>query len=295
LNQCFKRVAALLLLVLPGMATAQTEPASRTNDDLIIAYLSGVPVRIGDFDKGMSPEVFRDLTGPHEDARVIAGQRVINDFRPYALPLLAAKLMPDCQVEPTEEDIKAFYPFWRRALKAGIARIPALGDRAAIAKSEAETAETDRAIGMRTLPMTHLPDLLDVSAVTPGADPIVRQLIRQWRLYHCVQTHYGGEKFFSLGGGALGADWRPDDDPYCLEIVEDGSHALPTPCMQSAEPLSALGALFHDAKDKGLLRFRGPEVDSYFFERYDGNDFANVEVPEKAKTWLTMPPWLVKE
>jgi hypothetical protein len=295
LNNYFKRMAGVLFLALPCMATAQTEPAPRTNDDLIVAYLSDMPVRIGDFDKGMSPEVFRNFTGPQEDARAIAGQRVINDFRPYALPLLAAKLMPDCQVEPTEEDVKAFYPFWRRTLKTSIARMPELGDRAAIAKREAETANVERAIGMRTRPMTHLPDLLDVSASTPGAGPIVRQLIRQWRLYHCVQTHYGGEKFSSLGAGADGAGWRPDNDLYCLEVVEDGSHALPTPCMQATEPLSALGALFHDAKDKGLLRFPGLEVDRYFFERYDGSYFASVKEPDKVKAWLATPPWLVKE
>jgi hypothetical protein len=282
------------------MAAAQTELAPRTNDDIVVAYLSDVPVRVGDFDKGMSPEVFRGMTGPQEDARVIAGQRVINDFRHYALPLLAPKLMPDCQVEPTEEDIKTFYPYWRRTLKTSIARYPFLGDTAAIAKSEARDAQMGQATGMHTLPMTHLPDMLEVSDTTPGVAPITRKLIRQWRLYHCVQAHYGGEKFFSLGAGLDGngidgKGWRPDDEPYCLERVEDNSHGLPTPCMQPAEPLSALGALFRDAKNKGLLRFPTANVEGYFFERYDGTYFGNVKQPEKVKTWLATPPWLAKE
>jgi hypothetical protein len=145
----------------------------------------------------MSPEVFRNDTGPNEDARVIAAQRLANDFRSYALPILAAKLMPDCEIEPTAEDVKAFYLYWRMTLRADIARMPELADRAAIAKREAQNSQMEK-VGLRFLPQTALPDMLKVSAETPGADPIARRLIRQWRLYHCAQERYRGDKFDSI-------------------------------------------------------------------------------------------------
>ncbi len=260
----------------------------------MVAYLLDAPVRIGDYDKGMAPSVFRNDTGPNEDARVIAAQRLVNDFRSYALPILAAKLMPDCQIEPTTEDMKAFYPYWRMTLRADIARMPALADRAAIAKRDAQNSQMEK-VGLRFLPQTALPDMLEVSAATPGADPIARRLIRQWRLYHCAQERYGGDKFDSIWIDPDGMGWRPDRPAYCLETVEDGSHGIPTPCMQSAEPISALGGLFHEAKNKGLMRLNGAEPDRYFFDRYDGEYFANVKEPEKVKAWFASPPWLARE
>lgn len=260
-------------------------------DDRVVAYLFDAPVRIGDYDKGMGPDVFRNATGPNEDARLIAAQRIVNDFRDYALPLLAAKLIPDCQIEPTAEDVKAFYPYWRRTLQAAIATMPDLADRTAISKREAQNSQMERVTGLEFLPQTPLPDLLQVSAATPGADPIARRLIRQWRLYHCVQARYGGEKFFSLWVNPDGTGW-PDGPAYCLETVEDRSHGIPTPCMQSAEPIGALGALFHDAKDQGLMRLSSPGADQYFFDRYDGQYFSKVKEPEKVKAWLASPPWL---
>jgi hypothetical protein len=298
LNKRLKLAIAFLIFAASGSALAQTEavPSQPTAyDDQIVAYLFDVPVRIGDYDKGMRPDVFRDMTGPQEDARVITAQRVINDFRRYALPLLAAKLMPGCQVEPSEADLKAFYPYWRRTLRADIARMPELADRAAIAKQATQDAEMQRTFGFKTLPQTPLPNVLEVSAATPGADPIARQLIRQWRLYHCAQSGYGGDKFFSLWVQPDGTDWTPKGPAYCAQSVEDGSHGLPTPCLDTAEPIGALGGLFHDAKNKGLLRFVAPGIDKYFFDRYDGDRFAKVKEPEKVKAWLDTPPWLAAE
>jgi hypothetical protein len=287
--------ALVAVLVLTACSTPKPEQtASSSTDRLIKAYLFDAPVRVGDYDKGMGPEAFRNDTGPNEDARVIAAQRVVNDFRAYALPRLAAKLIPDCQTEPTDEDMRAFYPYWRRTLQADIARMPELADRAAIAKREAQNAQMAQ-VGLRILPQTPVPDMLKVSAAAPGADPIARRLIRQWRLYHCVQAHYGGDKFFSLWTDPDGAGWHPDRLAYCLEAVEDGSHGLPAPCMQPAEPISAIGALFHEAKDKGLMRLSSPGADKYFFDRYDGEEFARVKEPEKVKPWFSSPPWLAME
>ncbi|HKU65357.1 MAG TPA: hypothetical protein VJQ06_09880 [Rhizomicrobium sp.] len=296
MNRHLKLALAFLCLAAPSPCFAQTEAAQPPAfDEYVVAYLFDAPVRIRDYDKGLGPDTFRNMTGPQEDASFIASQRAINGFRRFALPLLAAKLMPGCQIEPTKEDLKAFYPYWRRTLRADIARMPELADLAAFAKSAADDARLERDFGIKQLPQTPLPDMLEVSADTPGADPIARQLIRQWRLYHCVQANYGGDKFFSLWVERDGTGWRAEGAAHCLEGVADGSHGLPTPCLDTAEPIGALGGLFHDAKNKGMLRFAGPGIDQYFFDRYDGDYFSKVKEPEKVKAWLDTPPWLAKE
>lgn len=279
-------IAALAFLALAGSTASAAPPqagyVATTRDLGELAVLNSRVVRFEDlegdwpFPPGLLPTEKAEL-------ETLARHRGINGFRNPAALELAAKLMPDCSLEPTAADLAAFYPYWRTQVAREQARLAEMGYR-----DDAQVQAMLDKIGLKAAPAIPLAEMAKVDGDTPGAEAGARIAIREWKLEHCIQARFGGDRFFGTMVGRDGA-W-PVGPVLRPTLLADG-RAIPIPELR-LEALTARGRYFHKAQVDGLLIFRNLQDSVYFFSRYEGVRYDTIKDDAAATAFLGAPPWM---
>lgn len=206
-----------------------------------------------------------------EDDRRIAWQLSINNSRPELLQTLAPKIMPTCVIRASEEDIASFFPYWREMAR--------------------QIATDQKPRGVRLVSGNSLSpaEAANANAGTPWMVERAREQIETWKIYSCVARQFGATRFFAHYG-FFGTPW-PAEFPATFVEGPTTERSVIIPDMSSLEPLDALGRFFRTAKKQGLWAAE-PDIEQYFFERYETDEFVNMERSGETDRWFATPPWL---
>lgn len=280
--RCGVLVAVLALAAAVSTASAQPAQTYREASESLgeMATLNGRVVRFVDVEaewnlpKGLQPK-------PEAALKALIRDRALNALRNVAVRELAATLMPDCPIEATQADLDAFYPYWRSALAREADRLAEMG----VKPGEAEAMIA--ASGFRVAERVPAAEMAKVDAALPGAEFRARAVIRNWKIDHCLQTTFGGDRFFSNKVG-LGGEWPVG--PQVAWWSESDERAMAVPSL-TVEPLTARGRFFRAAEVRGLLSFRNPADAAYFFQRYEGERYDTMKNDAAALSFLATAPW----
>lgn len=269
----------LLALAVSGTALASTyREASESLGEM--ATLNGRVVRFVDIEPEWRLPPGLQPRNP-EALKSLIRDRALNGLREKALNQLAATLMPDCAVDATAADLEAFYPFWRTAITREAER------RVAIGYDEDKGAEALAKAGMKTPVRISMTEMAKVDASMPGAEARARATIRNWKLDHCLQKTFGGDRFFSNMVGRDG-QWPAGPQVAYWSVGDEATLLVPS---LSLEPLTARGRFFRVAEAKGLLSFRSPADAAYFFQRYEGERYDTMKDDGAGLAFLSKAPW----
>jgi hypothetical protein len=273
--------AASLAITSPALA-APKDFSKEISEVGELARLDGQAVLASEFESPKNPMF--DFTGVENgrQARGLIMQRALNSFRAKALNILAPKMLTDCPVEATAADLKAFYPYWRRQAGLEQNRLAEMGVEDMVDAPESPFP------GLTLLANAPLAELAQVGPQTPGAPALAAEAVRQWKTYHCIQGVYGGDAFFTIAVDRDGMNWPVGT---ALTGKAQNGRAVRVPDTGNLEPVTALGRFFRDAEKRGLLTFDNPQYRAYFFERYEGPNYAKMKEPARAKTFLERAPW----
>lgn len=278
----WRLVAALMLAAVGSTAMAQGGLTYREASESLgeMATLRGRAVSFADLETDWT--LPRSLKPQEPGAlKALIRERALNRFRELALRELASELMPDCPAEATAADLQAFYPYWRDTIAKEGDRLADMGGEAA--KTEAALAKAGFVLPER-VPMA---EMAEVDASLPGAESNARDAIRNWKLDHCLQATFGGDRFFST---LVGRDGQWPVGPRVTWWSKGNERAMPVPSL-ALEPLTARGRFFRAAEAKGLLSFSKTEDAAYFFQRYEGERYDNVRDDSVAVAFLATAPW----
>lgn len=275
-------VAALTLAMAGSTASAQPTHTYREASESLgeMATVNGRVVRFVDVEaewdlpNGLQPK-------PPAALKALIRERGLNKFRDVAVKDLAAILMPDCTIEATQADLDAFYPYWRGALARESDRLAEMGVKPGEAEARLATA------GFRIPERVPAAEMAKIDAGFPGAELVAKAVIRKWRIDHCLQATFGGDRFFSNMVGRSG-EWPVG--PQVGWWSDGGERAMAVPSLV-LEPLTARGRFFRAAEARGLLSFRNPADAAYFFQRYEGARYDTVKDDAVALAFLATAPW----
>lgn len=275
-------VAALTLAMAGSTASAQPSQTYREASESLgeMATVNGRVVRFVDVEaewdlpKGLQPK-------PPAALKALIRERGLNKFRDVAVKDLAAILMPDCTIDATQADLDAFYPYWRGALAREADRLSEMG----VKPGEAEARFA--AAGFRVPERVPAAEMAKVDAGLPGAEFRARAVIRNWKIDHCLQATFGGDRFFSVMVDR-GGEWPVGPQVAWWSEGEERAMAVPS---LTLEPLTARGRFFRAAEARGLLSFRNPADAAYFFQRYEGERYDTMKNDAAALAFLATAPW----
>jgi hypothetical protein len=218
-----------------------------------------------------------------EDDRRIAEELSINNSRPVLLRELAPKIMPDCQIAASEQDVSEFFAYWRNTAKAMQIYRKANGIPDRDAQPPPPIA------GYTFLPQMPLAEVENINPDVPGMPDAARDEIEIWHILSCVVHKFGASQF-NAHYGFFGAPW-PEPFPATFVHMSDGKRGVMIPDMTSLEPLDALGRFFRKAQTQGLWALTDPTHERYFFYRYESSYFANTKRSDTTDRWFDVPPW----
>ena len=218
-----------------------------------------------------------------EDERRIAQELSINESRPVLLRSLAPKIMPDCSIQTSEQDLADFFAYWRDMAKQ------ILVFRKAHNIPDDDGKPPPPIAGMTFLPQLPLAEVAKINANVPGMVDAARKEIEMWHILSCVAHQFGAGRLFAHYG-YFGAPW-PEPFPTEFAHEPDGKRGVIIPDMSSLEPLDALGRFFREAQARGLWAMTDPNHERYFFYRYESLYFVNLKRSEATDRWFDVPPW----
>jgi hypothetical protein len=218
-----------------------------------------------------------------EDDRRIAEELSINNSRPVLLRQLAPKIMPDCQIQASEQEITDFFAYWRDMAKQ-IQRY-----RKDHGFPDADAPPRPQMGEYKIVPQVPLVEMAEINASVPKAVDRARGEIEIWHIYGCIAREFRASQF-SAHYGFFGAPW-PEPLPATLAFEQGDERSMMIPDMAALEPLDALGRFFRQAKSQGLMGFTDPNHEGYFFYRYESSYFVNLKKSDATDRWFDAPPW----
>ncbi|NEX93523.1 hypothetical protein, partial [Caulobacter sp. 17J65-9] len=145
---------------------------------------------------------------------------------------------------------------------------------AAAAPAASPAPERARIVGMVRVEGNRI--VVSEQAATAQQEDQARSQVRDWKLAHCAQQHYGGDTFFHPAAQLVKAEGRPEPRG---------------PALRGLRPIGALARLFRDAQAKGLLSFATQDIERRFFDRLEKPYFDNIKDDAGAVAFLASPPW----
>jgi hypothetical protein len=209
----------------------------------------------------------------------------VNKSRMGKLRAAAPQIMPDCKIEASEEELKAFFVFWRGFAADEI-------DHMAKFKVEADKFAAEHhttAASIDTSSEIPLEELKNVDPNVPGATEAAKEQIERWHLLRCVDAQFHGDKYFGWYGydGVI----SPGHMPTTFAQSSERKKVMRLPDLSAVEPIEALGKFFHAALSRGAVKFANADEQRYFFMRYDTDYFVNLHESVATKHWFQDPPW----
>lgn len=210
----------------------------------------------------------------------------VNNSRMGKLRAAAPQIMPDCKIEASEEELNAFFVFWRGFAADEI--VNAEKFRMQAAKFAAEHHTTAASIDSSS--EVPLEELKNVGPDVPGATQAAKEQIENWHLLRCVDARFHGGKY----SGWYGYDGviSPGHTPTAFAASPERKKIMRLPNLSAVEPVEALGKFFHAAFSKEALKFSNADEQRYFFMRYDTDYFVNLRESDVTRHWFRDPPWL---
>jgi hypothetical protein len=197
----------------------------------------------------------------------------------------ASQIMPDCKIEASEEELDAFFVFWRGFAEDEIAHFEKF--KAQAAKFAAEHHTT--AASVDTSSEIPLEELKTIGPSVPGATEAAKKQIETWHLLRCVDAQFHGDRYFGWYGydGVI----SPGHMPTTFAQSPARKKAMRLPDLSAVEPVEALGKFFHAALAREVMKFSSADEQRYFFLRYDTDHFVNLHESDATKHWFQDPPW----